>query len=166
MNGDLERLVAMADLQVKIEADIARLEEELKERKQQLRKVSEEDMPDMMIELGVKEFKLASGKVVKIKEDFYTKIPDERWADAIQWLDSRGFSGIVKSVVTAPFGLGEKDKAEELIENLHEHGVAADLKQTIHPQTLKVFVREQVQAGSKIPYDVFGIHPFNKSVIS
>ena len=166
MSKTLDRLVRMADVQVSIESDIEKLEAELKERKAALRKVSEEDLPDLMIELGITEFKLASGKVVKIKPDFYTKIPDARWAEAVAWLDGRGFSGIIKSIVTAPFGLNEKERAEELLENLHEHGVSAELKQTIHPGTLKSFVKEQLSKEERIPFDLFGIVPFNKSIIS
>lgn len=166
MSDDLKRLVAMAELQLAIEVEIAGIEERLKQRKADLRKISEEDLPDLMMELGITQFKLASGRTVKFSPDLFTKIPDGRFPEAAAWLDGRGYSGIIKSVVTAPFGKGEKDRAETLIENLHEHGVAAELKQTIHPQTLKAFVKERIAAQEDIPFDLFGIVPFNRAVIS
>lgn len=162
----LERLVKMAELQESIEAEIAQLEAKLKERNQSLKKIAEEDLPELMIELGMMEFKLNSGRTVKIKQDFYAKIPDARFVEAVAWLDGRGFGGIVKATVTAPFGMSEKDKALQLVENLQHHGVAVELKQGIHPSTLKSFIRERLDKEERIPFDLFGIVPFNKAVIS
>jgi hypothetical protein len=158
--------VALAELQLKIETDVSDIEERLKQSKAALRKVSEEDMPDLMIELGIRQFKLSNGRKVELKEDFYTKIPDGRFSEVADWLDARGYSGIIKSLVTAPFARGERERAEALVENLHEHGVYAELKQTIHPQTLKAFIRERLAAEEAVPFDLFGIAPFNKAVIS
>ncbi len=166
MSKTLERLVKLGDLQVAIEAEIADLEARLKERNKDLKKVSEEDLPDLMMELGMMEFKLTSGKTVKVKQDFYAKIPDARFTEAIAWLDGRGFGGIVKATVTAPFGMSERDKALELVDNLKSHGVAVEMKQGIHPSTLKSFIKERLEKEERIPFDLFGIVPFNKAVIS
>lgn len=166
MSKTLERLVKLGNLQVAIEAEIADLEARLKDRNKDLKKVSEEDLPDLMMELGMMEFKLTSGKTVKVKQDFYAKIPEARFTEAVAWLDGRGFGGIVKATVTAPFGMSERDKALELVDNLKHHGVAVEMKQGIHPSTLKSFIKERLEKEERIPFDLFGIVPFNKAVIS
>jgi hypothetical protein len=169
MKSDLERLVALADLQLKIEADVARLETELKERNASLRKVSEEDMPDLMIELGVTQFKLASGKVVKLREDI--RLEDvasrkEKLPAAIGWLTAHGFDGIVKSAVIALFGKGEKEEAEIVLEQLRTKGYAVSFDEGINPQTLKSFIKERIAKEEDVPLDLFGAYPFHKSVIT
>lgn len=164
--SDLERLVVLANLQIEIQKDVDVMELALKKRKEDLRRVSEDVLPDLMLELGMSQFKLTTGQTVKIKEDFYSKIPDERFDEAVVWLSERGFAGIVKSLVTAPFGVGEKEQAEHLLTELQEEGIAAELKQTIHASTLKAFIRERLAAQYAMPFDLFGINPFNKSIIS
>lgn len=169
MNDNLKRLVELAELQVSIETDVARLEAELSERKESLRRVSEEDMPDLMSELGVTEFKLASGRTVKIKEDIRFEAIDarrEKLPGAIDWLTRHGYSGIVKSSVIATFAKGEKEEAEKVLEQLQAEGYAATIDEGIHPQTLKSFIKERLQNEESIPLDLFGAYPFNKAVIS
>lgn len=153
-------------MQLSIELDIAEQEERLKVRKAALRQISEIDLPDLMAEVGLSEFTLSNGKKVKIKEDLYAKIPDDKFPDAMLWLSDHGYSGLVKSTITANFGKEELDKAELILVELREEGISAEMKQGIHPQTLKSFVKERLAAEEAIPFDLFGIMPFNKAVIS
>lgn len=166
MSDDLKRLVKLAEMQLSIEQEVAEAEEKLKLRKALLRQISEVDLPDLMAEVGLTKFALVNGKEVKIKEDLYAKIPDDKFHDAMLWLSSNGYSGIVKSTITASFGKEEIDKAELILSELREEGVSAEMKQGVHPQTLKAFVKERLAAEEAIPFDVFGIMPFNKAVIS
>ena len=54
----------LAERQIKLEDEVSRLEEQLKLAKQNLRQVSEIDLPELMNTLNVKEFKLNDGTKV------------------------------------------------------------------------------------------------------
>lgn len=166
---DLKRLIALAEIQIKIEAEVEELESKLKERSAALRKVSEEDMPDLMSELGITEFRLASGRVVKIKPDIRFEAVDsrrEKLPQAIAWLTKNGYGGIVKATVTASFGKGEKERAEETLKALAAKGIAVTMDEGINAQTLKSFIKERLAKEEQVPLDLFGAYPFNKAVIS
>ena len=169
MSEDLTRLVAMADVQIKLESDIEEFEAKLKERKDKLRKVSEEDLPDLMMELGVTEFKLSSGRMIKLKEDIRFEDIENRkqkLPQAIEWLVSHGFGGIIKSAVITTFGKGEKEKAESVLNKLKSEGYAVSMEEGINTQTLKAFINERIKKKENIPLDKFGAYPFHRSVIT
>ena len=44
-------------------------------------------------------------------------------------------------------------------------GVDYENKKSVHPSTLKAFVREQIERGKILPLDLFGIHIGQRSEI-
>jgi len=41
-----------------------------------------------------------------------------------------------------------------------------DKKEKVEPMTLKAFVREQVEGGKELPFDLFGVYIANKTKIT
>ena len=39
-------------------------------------------------------------------------------------------------------------------------------KEKVEPMTLKAFVREQVESGKKLPFDLFGVYIANKTKLT
>ena len=60
-NDQLQQVSALAEIQRKLEAEVKKKEESLKETKQQLKKVSEVDIPEALAECGLSEIKLTDG---------------------------------------------------------------------------------------------------------
>ena len=49
---------------------------------------------------------------------------------------------------------------------LEQKGFHPEQKTHIHAMTLKAFVREQVEGGKKLPFDLFGVYIANKTKIT
>ena len=159
--SDLQRAVKMAELLVQLRNNVERLTDELKTAKEDMRRVEQEDLPDLMQELGLQTFKLASGEVVDVKPDVECGISEERRARAHAWLTENGFGGLIKTEVIARFGRDEHDAAVAAAEKIN-----GEMVERVHPATLKSFVKEQMEAGRAIPFDLFAIHPFNRVKIT
>lgn len=159
--SDLQRVVQLAELLLKLRENATRLEDELKAAKEDVRRVEQEDLPDLMQELGLQTFKLSSGELVDVKQDVDCGISEERRARAHAWLTENGFGGLIKTEVVAKFGRDERDAAVAAAQQ-----IGGEMIERVHPATLKSFVKEQMEAGRAIPFDLFAIHPFNRVKIT
>jgi hypothetical protein len=162
----LKDLVEEAKYQQDIEIAISNIENELKTFKELYRKQSQEIVPNMMAELEINSFELDNGYKVSIKDSYFVSIPEANLHSAFEWLRVNNLSGIIKTVVAANFGKGEDQEAQKAIDMLTEAGIVADVKSTIHPQTLKAFVKERITKGLELDLDLFGATVVKTTVIS
>ena len=161
--ADIQRAVELGNLMLKAEAEVVRLEAELSEAKERYRKIEQGDLPDLMAELGLPMFKLADGSVFELVEDVQCGISEERRPAAHRWIREHGFAGLIKTEIKATFAPDELDRADALESEMREDGLTPERKEAIHAARLKSFVKERLAAGDEIPFDLFGIHPFNKA---
>ena len=63
------------------------------------------------------------------------------------------------------FGKGEDSKAVAVLELLKANGYVAANEKSIHPMTLKAFIREMVESGADLPLETFGVYIGNKAEI-
>lgn len=166
MEQQLKEIVALAERQVKLEAEVLTLENSLKDMNEQLRIVSEEDLPSAMKEAGLAKFTLDSGQEISIKPDYRVSIPAARREEAFEWLEGKGFGGLIKTVVGASFGKGELEKAQKLATDLVKKKFQVAIVRDVHWQTLKAFVAEQTLKLEPVPFDLFGVTPINKAKIT
>jgi len=54
----------------------------------------------------------------------------------------------------------------ELINVCEKFGFNYNQKQKVEPMTLKAFVKDQVEQGKQIPFDMFGVYIANKTKIT
>ena len=141
-------------------------EEELSKIKSQVRDMEERIIPEMMQEAGVSKIKLKDGTEVEVKPFYAAKIPESRVDEAFGWLRGQGFEDLIKNTVTANFNRGQDNQVSELIKVCEDHGFAYSKKEKVEPMTLKAFVREQIESGNKIPFDLFGVYIANKIKIT
>ena len=166
LSEDKLGLVArLARKQLDLEAYVEQLELQLKAAKENLRKVQEQDLPQAMAEIGLSEFKLSDGSKVTIKPFYSASLVEENRAKAYEWLESHGFSSLMKTEVSVDFGRGEDKLADRASKLLQEHGFAANKDVSIHAQTLKAFVREQIEDGQELPSDLFKVYAGQKASI-
>jgi hypothetical protein len=163
--SDLERVVKLAELLEEHAANVAELKEELKAAEKALRRVEEEDLPELMSELGLTEIKLENGSVITITEDVKTSITNANAAAAHSWLVENGFGGLIKTAVSVTFGRGDHDTAEAARDALAAEYEDVSLEEKVHHSTLKAFVLEQLRNGQPVPTDLFSVYPYSKAVI-
>ena len=139
------------------EGKVAELEEQLRTAKAKLLELTDRDLPDMMAEGGITNFTLADGSKLEVKQTYGARIPVVHRDAAFAWLKEKGHDDIIKNLVSVPFGRGEDSLATDFINLAQKNGYAPDQKKEVHPQTLKAFVKEQLEKGQEVPMDLFGV---------
>jgi hypothetical protein len=164
-NEDLSSVGALAKRAKELEKEIEELETVTKERKEQQRKLLEDTIPAMLSELGMKSFKMADGSLIDVKPFYSASIREENRAKAYEWLRNNGFDDIIKNTVSVRFGRGEDGLCDTLLNQLREQNYPVEQAQKIEPQTLKAWVREQVERGNEFPTELFGAYVGQKATI-
>ena len=157
-NEDLSSVGALAKRAKELEKEIEDIETILKERKDQQRKLMEESIPAMLQELGMSKFTMLDGSEIIVKPFYSASIPEEKRAQAYEWLREHGYDDIIKNTVSVRFGRNEDRLCETLLNQLREQNYPVEQAQKIEPQTLKAWVREQVERGSELPNELFGVY--------
>jgi hypothetical protein len=141
-----------AEKQIELEAKVKRLEKELADAQSDLKKVAEHDLPNAMIELGSRGFTLTDGSKINVKKVYVANIKDERKPDAFRWMRDHDHEALIKANVLTSFPKGDVDRAEALMIAINKllakrgiDGVEVRLDQSVHWQTLRAFVREQIE---------------------
>ena len=161
-------LASVADLAkeaIAIEDDIKALEETLAEKKEALRKLTDERIPDVLGEIGMAKFEMTDGSIIEVKPFYSASIPADRRGEAYEWLRAHGYDDIIKNTVSVQFGRGEDDAAGELISNIRQQGLLPEQAEKIESQTLKAWVREMVEKGTEFPTELFGAYVGQKAKI-
>ncbi len=149
-----------------LQEQLKKKNEELDHIKFKVRDMEERIIPEMMQEAGVSLLKLSDGSQVEVKPFYAAKIPESRVEEAFGWLRSNGHEDLIKNTVTASFNRGQDNQVAELIKVCEQFNFTYNQKQKVEPMTLKAFVREQVEGGKKLPFDLFGVYIANKTKIT
>jgi len=145
--SDLRSLVAkLGDAQAEVER-IGRLHAEAVAAERRLAFI---EIPSLLQRLGISSFGLDDGRVIALKKHYRCSIDDPY---AFAWLQSIGADGIIKADVTAIFDKKEIEQARALVDELVEREINVKHNQNVHPQTLKAFVRERMEADPPLPVD-------------
>jgi len=153
----------LLETQKKIEAT----EEELKKLKDVETTLSEQTIPNLMQKAGVELIKLEGGVSVEVKPFYSARIPASKSEEAFQWLRDNGHGDLIKNQVSLEFGMKQDNEAKSIIEELKAKGLPVKQKTTVHPSSLRGFVREQIQdLGKDVPADLFGTYVANKTKIT
>jgi hypothetical protein len=147
-----------------VEKEIADAEDHVKALKQEKHKLSVENIPALMDEMGVDRLDV-DGVTVSRKMMVHASIPAANKEDAFAWLREQGLDDIIKNDVTCSFGKGQDNSAKNVIAILQEAGFDPNTKTHIHPSTLKAFVKERVENGKPIDLDMFGAFIANAAEI-
>lgn len=158
----LDQLIRYADAQT---ARIDQLEDEIARAKSTLRRVQQEDLPNLLHELGMNE--VTRGDIeVKITSGVDISIPDEKKPDAYAWMVENGQGDIIKTEVTSRFGAGDIDQVDKAQKALKAAGFDADVKMSVHPSTLKSWARQSVEAGRVPPEALFNVRVYDNAKIT
>jgi regulator of replication initiation timing len=147
-----------------VEQQIEDAENHLKALKSEKHRLSVENIPQLMDEMGVERLDV-DGVTVERKMIVSASIPAARKDEAFSWLRENGLDDIIKNDVTCSFGKGEDNIAGDVVGLLQERGFDPKTKTHVHPSTLKAFVKERVTDGKPIDLDMFGAFISNAAQI-
>ena len=154
----MEDIATACNKLLDIQKEVSALEDQLKKKKEQELKLSEQDIPNLMQKAGAASIKLTDGTAVEIKPYYGARIPASRTEEAFNWLRENNYADLIKNNVTLTFGRNEDNMAKSIVDDLRNKGHNVKQAEKVEPMTLKAFVREQIEKGKDVPADLFGVY--------
>ena len=108
-----------------------------------------------MQEMGVDSVSV-DGNSVSLSPFVYASIPEKNKEEAFNFLRSIGEDDIIKNEVKVTFGRGQDNMASAFFEDCKSQGHNPEQKQSIHPSTLKAWVKERMASAGEINLETFG----------
>ena len=163
-----DNIQSLADQVEKLESLQARLqlqEDNMKNTKKDIERISGEVIPTMMSEMGLSHLKLMDGSSVDVKPNYSASISVANKEAAFNWLRNNGLGDIIKNEISVSFGRNEDNKAADYAALAEERGFQPTQKLKVEPMTLKALVRERLEAGKEMPTEIFNVFVGNKTTI-
>ena len=163
-----DNIQSLADQVEKLDSLNKRLalqEDNIKNTKKDIDRLSGEVIPTMMTEMGLSELKLQDGSHLKVSTSYKAHITEANKEMAFTWLRDNGLGDIIKNEISVSFGRGEDNKAAHYAELAKGQGLEPTQKLKVEPMTLKALVRERIEAGKEMPTEIFGVFTENKTTI-
>lgn len=179
---DTVQTKAIGDLAVRqfqLQTRLKEYEAAMKTINEELKKISEYDLPNAMSEAGMSEFKLLDGSKISIKRVYAASVKVADRESAFAWMRERGHDSLIKTEVNVPLGKGAHEAAEAIMAKLREQfpDYTPQLDESVHWQTLRAFVKEQVEAeelaiqqgesvDDPLPRELLGVYIIDKAEIT
>lgn len=162
MGENTTTLEALGLEALEVDAEIARLNEELDVKKKALRDLLERKIPEAMNIQGLPEFgfEAPTGGTARLKLDIKvvgTIANVEDMDDAVAYLEESGFTGGVKTTIAVDFTEAEKEAAMEMMDNLSTSGKHVNISRGINPATLRSFARRAIAADPAWDFERVGL---------
>ena len=150
------------------EDELVQLEEQVKNKKEQIDEISSRIIPELLAEQGLSAIKLADGSNVSVKKEFRCTLPKDetKREQAYKWLRDQGLGDIIKNNVFVTFGKGEDNKAKQLLDLAAENGFEPQQKSDAAWNTLTALFQERVESGLDMPSDIFNTWIKDKTKIT
>ena len=178
-------LGAVTDLGQKmfdIEREIEDLQTLLEQKKQNLKKLAEQDLPDLMQELNMRDFTLNNGAKCEVEDITSGSIPSAtaimrakpedrselelRQQQCFDWLRSNNAGSMIKSNVEVQFAKDEDKACNEFTEELRKRNMFYRRSTGVHHKSLNSFIKEQLADGKDVPHDLFKIYVGRKAKLT
>ena len=163
--SDIKDIQAVATRMLDAQAEVAEIEDRLKDAKARLRGLQEGKLPELMEAVGITEFKLKNGMTVSVVEDLKVSVPKKNKAKVCDIMKEWGYEGAVNTDFIAPLGKGSDNVAKSLMQSAHEMGVEANIIEDIATATVKKALRERMGKGLQDDFTLFGAFRFVKATV-
>ena len=164
-DNELLTVSELATKQVELEKEIGLAEEQLKKLNEELLRVKQVELPNALAELDLSSLSLKDGTKIITGQKYYASIPKDQSERAFSWLEAHGYDSIIKNVVTCQFGKGENEEAKDVMRELTSLGVQPTQTMSVHPMTLKSFIKDLFERGVEFPLETFGAGVITESKV-
>ena len=137
---------------------IEEIEDKLKAKKEVYRRLTEDDLPSKFASMNISKMEMENGDKIEVKPIYRGHISKKNQDQAYKWLRQNNHADLIKNEVKATFGKGEDALAIHTKEFLNAKGLSFTDRESVHPQSLSAFIREQTEKGKALPHDLLGIH--------
>ncbi len=157
----MARLEGLAQEQLDAEARLSSLEAQVDEAKAVVRRIKENDLPNLLDEaqLGDSKIVTPNGIEIAMKEEIRGSIPKGKEKPAHDWLEENDNGGLIKRTVTITFSKDEESWAAKFARDCanRKKPLNLEIKRAVHISTLRSFVKECMANGIPIPLQTFGV---------
>lgn len=166
---------------MRLEMEIADIEQKLRTKQEEYDKLSTDELPGLMESVGIKTLPLANGYTLDLKPVFRASLPakstiekanDEerpillaRFTDGLKWLRKHKAGDLIKNTLKLDLGKGQDAVVKEFMALAKRLKVSVDRSETVHPGSLGKFLREQLEIGTDVPFETFGVFDGRKAEI-
>jgi len=166
MPDDLLQTITAAGLEARdITLQIESLELQIKELAGQLHVLTRQTLPDLMHQAHMTKFTLtAQGNTPAyeitarpyIRANIAASWPEEKRAEAFQWLTANGHGDLIKTEASVSFPRENRATAIIIADQLREKGLHPQVDETVHSGTLSKWLKEATANGAVVPLDIIG----------
>lgn len=155
LNQDvLSCISSWANALSQVDEDIQQAEKALETLKNLRREIAQDHLPSIIYGSGLSQIRLADGRVVRVQQKISPTVKDMSGLAAL--LEERGESNLLKTVLEV--GKLSAERVDAVRQKIYDlTGTVPDIKQSIHPMTLKKWVKETYAAGDEV--DVNAVPP-------
>lgn len=156
----LAQITSTAESMQSLGEEIAADEAALKAKKERLRQIAEEDLPNLMEAAGQKRVVTRNGLSVTLDDAVFANITEENREPAFQWLVDNNHEALIRNEFVVAFPKNSTDAAHKFEDYLNtDVRRKANIKHNIsvHSGTLTAWVREELEAGRELPMDLLGV---------
>lgn len=147
---DVKRIRALVLVLLAKQVEQKTLLTKLADCTEEIRKINEGTLPALLDEAGVPEL-VIDGMAIKTGTEYYPNVKVDVLPKFYAWLRSHKFAALIKNQLVVSFGMGEDEKAVLIAEQLLKKKLKVEKKQSVHPSTLKAWVKEQQEAKAPLP---------------
>lgn len=158
--GSLSNLVAAM---VKAEDEVASLEAQVENAERRLRVLSDDQIPKLMEQCGVKLYVTADGYKVEVAPKIQASMPEHTRDRALAWLDENGHAGLIKRTVEVAFTREQEADAVALLKRLAETYSTTRLSRKVESSALSSWAKKELEAGHDLPDELFSIFRINRA---
>ncbi len=163
-NKKMEELSALCKRMMdKVDA-VTELGDKAKKLANEVAKLSEKQIPALMDMMGVSSIVLKTGESVTKKQDWKVGESAPKLEARIKFLKEHE-PALLKNEVSANFGKGDDEKAEEFYKLAQEHCENVNQKIGFDTGSFKALLKELTEQGVTIPKDEIGAFDYQKTVI-
>lgn len=163
-----DRLASVSDLilqQLALQGEVAELEQKLKEKKADLRRIEEGKLPGALKDAQTLKFTTTDGISVEVKSDLSMSIPKKNKQAVNDWLRKNDLGALIAPMVEVTLLKGQDNLAGLLTGFLDEHGFSYVREDVVNTTSVKAAVNKRLEDGKEVPLSLLGGHVCEKAVI-
>lgn len=156
----LAQITVAADELQAADEEVELLEAKLKAAVERRRQIAEDTLPQLMDAAEQVMVKTSSGLTVVLDDKVFANISEERKDGAFKWLTENGHEALIKNKFEVQFPKDSVEIAAAFEDYLNKNlRRKANLKHSVsvHPSTLTSWVKEELDKGTNLPFDLLGI---------
>jgi len=139
---------------------VQELERDLADAKAEVGRLERDELPAAFIEDGISELRLPDGPAARRDLSVQGSLPTDepRHAAGLEWAVANGYEGVIRSVVSANFGMEHRAAALDYYNAMRlDNRASTTLNETIHHSTLKAIAAERARNGQPVDWDNLGL---------